>query len=217
MPGMVSTYLAGKIIDHILRNQAFTPPTTVYCSLHTADPGLTGANEVAGGSYARQAVTFTAAASSHTDNSALLSFTSMPAIAAPGVLFAGVWDASSAGNFLAGGPLTPTSQVTMAFTAVASTDVLTTQALHGLAANDLVELEAALGTALPAGLTAGQAYYVISTGLTTTAFEVSATQGGAAVNITADGGGIFRKLNGKTTNSGDTFQIATGDLDLTFL
>ena len=43
-----STYLAGKVIDHLLRNQAYTPPATVYASLHTADPGNTGASEVAG-------------------------------------------------------------------------------------------------------------------------------------------------------------------------
>lgn len=32
-----------------------------YLSLHTASPGTTGANEAAGGSYARQPVTFNAA------------------------------------------------------------------------------------------------------------------------------------------------------------
>jgi len=216
MPPMVSTYLAGKIIDHILRNQAYTPVATVYASLHTADPGLTGASEVTGGSYARQAVTLTAAASSSTNNSAQLSFTSMPAVAAPGVIYGGIWDASSAGNFLVGGPLTPASQVSLACTAVASTDVITTQATHGFSAGDNVEFEAALGTAVPAGLTAGTVYYVIATGLTTTAFEVSTTSGGAAVNITADGGAIVRKVVGKIVNSGDTFQIAASALVLTF-
>lgn len=216
MPGM-STYLSNKIIDHVLRNQAYTPVATVYASLHTADPGLTGVNEVTGGTYARQAVALTAGASQHTDNSALLSFTLMPAVTAPGVTFAGLWDASTAGNFFYGGPLTPAGQISLAFTAVASTDVISTLATHGLTTNDTVEFETALGTALPAGITAGTIYYVIATGLTTTAFEVSATSGGAALNITADGGGIVRKVSGKTTNSGDTFQIAIGDLDLTLL
>jgi hypothetical protein len=40
----MSNYLEDKVIDHMLRNQAFTPPTTVYASLHTSDPGETGAN-----------------------------------------------------------------------------------------------------------------------------------------------------------------------------
>jgi hypothetical protein len=215
MPGM-STYLAGKVIDHILRNQAYTPVATVYVSLHTADPGLTGTNEVTGGTYTRQAAGFTAAASSHTDNAGLLSFTLMPAVAAPGVTFAGVWDAVTTGNFLYGGPLTPAAQVTWGFTALASTDIITAYAL-GFVANDTVEFETAEGTALPTGITAGTIYYVISTGLTTDVFEVSTTLGGGALNITANGGGIVRKVSGKTTNSGDTFQIATGDLDLTLL
>lgn len=213
MPGM-STYLAGKVIDHILRNQAYTPVATVYVSLHTADPGLTGTNEVTGGTYARQAVTLTAAASSHTDNNALLSFTLMPVVAAPGVTFAGLWDAATTGNFFYGGPLTPASQITNAFTALASSDVITAYA-HGLTTNDTVEFETAEGTALPTGITAGTIYYVIATGLTTDVFEVSATLGGGALNITANGQGIVRKVSGKTTNAGDTFQIATGDLDLT--
>jgi len=217
MPPMISTFLGGKIIDHLLRNQAYTPPTSVYFSAHTADPGLTGANEVTGGSYARQAITLTAASSSSTNNSGQLSITSMPAVASPGVLYGGVWDALTTGNFLCGGPLTPASQVSLACTAVASTDVITTQAVHGFSAGDNVEFEAALGTAVPTGLTAGTVYYVIATGLTTTAFEVSTTSGGAAVNITADGGAIVRKVVGKIVNSGDTFQVAASALVLTFL
>jgi hypothetical protein len=210
----MSTYLAGKVIDHILRNQAYTPVATVYLSLHTADPGLTGANEVTGGSYARQSIALTAASSSHTDNSGLLSFTLMPAVASPGVLFAGLWDAATVGNFFYGGPLTPATQLSAAFSALASSDVITSYA-HGLTTNDTVEFETALGTALPTGLTAGTLYYVIATGLTTDAFEVSTTLGGGAVNITANGDGIWRKVVGKVVNSGDTFQVAVGDFDLT--
>jgi hypothetical protein len=42
---------------------------------------------------------------------------------------------------------------------------------------------------LPTGLSAGTTYYVISTGLTSGAFEVSATLGGAAINTTGAGSG----------------------------
>jgi hypothetical protein len=214
MPGM-STFWANSIINHYLRNQAYTPVATPFLSLHTADPGLTGTNEVTGGSYVRQSIALTAGASSHTDNSGLISFTAMPAVAAPGVVYAGLWDASTVGNFFYGSPLTPASQVTFACTTTAASDLLTTQAVHGLVANDTVEFEAAEGTAIPTGLTAGTIYYVIATGLTTTAFEVSATLGGGAINITTDGGAIVRKVVGKVVNSGDTFQVAVGDYDLT--
>lgn len=61
-------------------------------------------------------------------------------------------------------------------------DTLTTTAAHGLSANDTVIFETD-GT-IPTGLTADTQYYVISSGLTTTVFKVSATLGGSAVDIT---------------------------------
>ena len=50
-----SNFMENKIIDHMLRNQAYTPPATVYVALYTSDPtdADTG-TEVSGGSYARQ-------------------------------------------------------------------------------------------------------------------------------------------------------------------
>jgi hypothetical protein len=98
-----STYLANKIIDHMLRNQAFTPPAAVYLSLHTGDPGSTGASEVTGGSYARQAVALDAANAKATANTDIEDFAGMPAVT---VTHIGLWDASTNGNFLIGGALT---------------------------------------------------------------------------------------------------------------
>ncbi len=50
----LSTFAKNKILDYLLKGIAFTV-NPVYVSLHTATPGLTGASEVSGGSYARQA------------------------------------------------------------------------------------------------------------------------------------------------------------------
>ena len=44
------------------RNAMLDALTITHASLHTSDPGTTGINEVSGGTYARQAVTFAAAA-----------------------------------------------------------------------------------------------------------------------------------------------------------
>ncbi len=54
----MTDYAENKIVDWLLRGQAFTPPATVYVSLHTAgcSDSSTG-TEVTGGSYARVAVT----------------------------------------------------------------------------------------------------------------------------------------------------------------
>ena len=62
---------------------------------------------------------------------------------------------------------------------IASPGVFTSTA-HGLAANDRVRLYTT--GALPTGLTANTTYYVISAGLTADAFELSASEGGAAIN-----------------------------------
>lgn len=97
----ISNYLENKILDKVYRNTDFTV-TTAYVSLHTADPGETGADEAAGGSYARQSATFDVAASGATANSGTISFTSMPAAT---ITHVGVWDAASTGNFLWGGAL----------------------------------------------------------------------------------------------------------------
>ena len=102
------TTFANDIIDHMLRNQAYSPPAAVYLSLHTADPGTTGASEVSGGSYARQQVALDPAAAKRTSNTAAESFTDMPAAT---VTHVGLWTASSAGTFILGGALTSSQSV----------------------------------------------------------------------------------------------------------
>lgn len=60
---------------------------------------------------------------------------------------------------------------------------------HGLFANQPVVFVNEGGT-LPTGITADTVYYVLSTGLTANAFTFSATEGGAAVEVTAAGTGV---------------------------
>ena len=56
--GMISDYAENKLVDFIFRGQAWTIPASLYIGLLTAAPGETGGGtEVAGGSYARVAVT----------------------------------------------------------------------------------------------------------------------------------------------------------------
>lgn len=74
----------------------------VYASLHTADPGTTGVNEVTGGSpaYARKSITWNAASGSKTASNA-------PVFDVPAgtVAFYGLWSASSGGTYYGGGAL----------------------------------------------------------------------------------------------------------------
>lgn len=67
-----------------------------YVSAHTADPGTTGANEVTGGSYARQAASLpTGAAGSGTAPAV-----NIPIPAGTTVKWIGVWTAATAGTFV---------------------------------------------------------------------------------------------------------------------
>ena len=104
----ISTYLENQVINHVLRNTAYTSPTTVYVALFTADNGLEGGTitgEVSGGSYARVAVTFTAPGDGDTSNSAIVTFPTATADWGT-VTHAAIMDASTAGNVLIHGALT---------------------------------------------------------------------------------------------------------------
>lgn len=74
-----------------------------------------------------------------------------------------------------------------AVTVVAATDLFTL-ANHGFVAGDTVRFRS--DTTLPAGVTANTTYFVIASGLTTNAFKVSATLGGATIDVTDTGTGI---------------------------
>jgi hypothetical protein len=73
-----------------------------YLSLHSADPGQTGASELTGGSYARQAISFSAASGGQQASSNSQTFTSLPA-ASGGIPYFGLWSASSGGTYIGGG------------------------------------------------------------------------------------------------------------------
>lgn len=62
-----------------------------------------------------------------------------------------------------------------------------TQTNHGKVAGDRFRFAAGSGV-LPSGVTAGTWYYVLSTGLTTSTFRFSATDGGTAIDTTGGGG-----------------------------
>jgi hypothetical protein len=99
----MSSYLRDKINDHWCKGAAFSQPANIYVSLHTGDPGLTGANEVTGGSYARVLCnSWNASSGGNKTNSADILFSGMPAVT---ITHAGVWDAASGVNFLDGGAL----------------------------------------------------------------------------------------------------------------
>lgn len=100
-----SDYLEDNLLDHTFRNTAFTSPAAVYMALFTVAPtDAGGGTEVTGGSYARAAITFGAAADGAIANSAACTMPTATAGWGTVSHFA-IFDAAAGGNMLAWGPV----------------------------------------------------------------------------------------------------------------
>jgi len=104
-------------------NQALSTTGWGFVSLHSADPGTTGASEISGGSYARVAVTWNTASAGSVTNSNSLSI-NLPASTT--AAYFGIWSASTAGTYYVGGALSSS------ITTGASAGVVTIAASTGL-------------------------------------------------------------------------------------
>ena len=116
----LSDYLENKLIDFLLRGQAYSAPATVYVALFTAGPTDSGGTEVAGGSYARVPVscslanfagtqaagstTASTGSGGQTSNNVKITFPA-PTGDWGTIIGAGVYDSATAGNLLLRGSL----------------------------------------------------------------------------------------------------------------
>lgn len=180
-----------------------------HISVHTAIPDAAGSDEVAGGTYARQAVTWTAAASGVRDNNVQITH-DIPASTT--VVAYGFWDDPSAGSHYGHALIGSTLQ---GFGCVDSAGVAADaiqSAGHGLSDDDRVAVYNVHAESLPTGLAEGTLYWVV--GATTDTFQVSLTQGGAAVDITGQGELWWQNCVPEAFGSDGQLQAATGELDL---
>ena len=107
-----SNYLENKVLDHVLRNTAYTQPGNLFIGLYTGNAlsnleagTLSDEVSTSGTSYARKAVTFGAAASGTATNSATVTFD--PATLNWGNITAiAILDTVTSGNVLFYGNLT---------------------------------------------------------------------------------------------------------------
>lgn len=174
--------------------------------------------EVAGGSYARQAVTWQTAGSGLTDNTAQLT---IPIPASTTVQAIGLYDAVSAGALLAYVPIGSSGQLLRGAAAVTdlANNVLTSDS-HGLSADDRVMVWQIADEAFPAStpsLLATVLYYAAT--ITTSTFKLSTTASGAnIVDITGLGELAWAKTVPNTFSSAGNLTVAIGQLDfaLTF-
>jgi len=114
----MTDYLETALINHVFRGTAYTAPSNLYISLHTAacSDSSTG-TEVTGGSYARVAVaagtgTWAATSSGNgtTSNVSVITFTT-PTAGWLTVTHFGIFDASTSGNQLVCAALTTSKTI----------------------------------------------------------------------------------------------------------
>lgn len=122
-----SDYSENKLVDHVFRGQAFSAPANLYLGLLTAAPtDAGGGTECTGGDYARAEVACsttnwsgtqgagTTAASSGTSgtisNNIAITFP-LPTASWGTVVAVGIYDASTAGNLIAWGAVSPSKTI----------------------------------------------------------------------------------------------------------
>lgn len=96
----MSNYLEQALINGTLRGTSYTAPTTTYLALYTNDPtdADTG-TEITGGSYVRQAITFSSPSGGATSNSSAIEFPQATADWGT-ITHVGIRDAVTSGNLL---------------------------------------------------------------------------------------------------------------------
>lgn len=180
---------------------------TTHISLHSTLSD-TGTNELSGGSpaYARKPVVWSTASSGQRANQASLTF-DVPS--ASTVLAFGMWTALTGGTFLGWMPLNP--GVKGFGTVDAATDAVTSYG-HGLTAGTALYVDDVFSDALPTGLAKNTVYYVSATGLTTDAFKLSATVGGAVLEISSSSEVFFQSIIPESFGAQGTLSVAIGGL-----
>lgn len=116
----------------------------------------------------------------------------------------GFWSAATGGTLYGIGFLDADPPI---YGTAAVSDTITAYA-NGLANDQRVFVLAAPGAVIPTGLSENTAYYVISAATDT--FQLSASSGGAAVNVTAGGAALFMPYTAVTVASGATPEFAAG-------
>jgi hypothetical protein len=105
----VTTANRNAELDALLRATAFTGVAALFLSIHTADPGNTGASEYTTYTGTRPSLTFSAAAAAATASTNLQDFVNMGATT---ITHFGIWSLTSGGVFQGGGTLAASKTTT---------------------------------------------------------------------------------------------------------
>jgi hypothetical protein len=190
-----------------------------HVGIHTlTDPGTgTNANagEATGGSpaYARQAVTWGAAASGQKTNTNALTFDLASGTYGFFTFFnASTGNTSNYRGYSSFGGATALKGFFSIDTTLTNDQFLSVA--HGMSDGDRVVLYNVFAESLPTGVTEGTIYFIVNS--TANTFKVSTTSGGAAVDITAVGGGegYWQRVIAETFGAQGQLTVAIGALVL---
>jgi hypothetical protein len=173
------------------------------------------ATEATGGTptYARQGVTFGAAATGQKSNSASITL-DVPPGTYPWIGLFNTVTGNVSGNYLGYAPINGSVKGVANVDTTDVTNDTISSAAHGLTTDDRVQVFNVFAESLPAGLTEGTLYFVLASGLTTDVFKLATTSGGTAINITAVGELYFQKVIPEVFASQGQITIAIGALVL---
>jgi hypothetical protein len=167
-----------------------------------------------GATYARQAITFAAASGGIRDNNAQIVIPIPGGLSGP-IIAISAYSALTGGTMYAYGGIGSSLLKGVATVVSVAGNVLSSNG-NSLANGDRVMIFPVAGESLPAPLSATTLYHVVTAA--TDSFQVSLTNGGAAVDITTLGELGWAKTVPETFASAGNLTIATGayDLDMNF-
>lgn len=187
-----------------------------FVSLHTAYPGEAGnqsTSEATYTPYARQGIPRSAAgfvrAANAVTNVAAVTFPTRTDVGTQDLMFWGIGTASAgAGQLMYTRHIGPAAKI---FNALASNDTFTSFA-HGMVVDNRVVFYAqdpTSGGVLPGGVVEGTVYFILTVPTADT-FTISATSGGATIDITSDGCGFGGRVTPIPVAQNIMPQIAIG-------
>jgi len=125
------------------------------------------------------------------------------------IIALGIYDALTGGNLMAIIYLDGDDPVPFS---AANTGDLFTAPGHPFVDDDRCRLEAVAGATIPTGVTVDATYWIVSTSGET--FQLSLTQSGGAIVLSADGGGMVMPLTPKDVTEDDTPEFASGAIEV---
>lgn len=203
------------VINELFGGTAFAADATLYAALFTTVPADDGSGGVEANytSYARVAVTNNTTnfpSANPKLNGTAVAFPQATAAQAGQIKGLGWYTAASGGTLRAVSRLC--DQLRPMAVGLATGDIIYCDAAHGWSADQPVIVWAPAGVTLPAGLSADTEYYVKSP--SGNSLQLSATAGGAAIDITANGGMYIARSRFTTVNNGDTPSVAASGFSL---